>query len=111
MKIFLDDDVAPTREGRIFFADEDGVCCRAATGIFRAVHKAEEIAIVDVAETVDFVGRGNGASEARHDLRRELEAEIHALGSDVEEQVAGRRNRVARAGLNLAEGMQLRGPR
>jgi hypothetical protein len=54
---------------------------------------------------------GEGASEARHDLHREFEAEIYALGSDVENQVAGRRNRVARSAANLAEGMQLRGTR
>ena len=54
-------------------------------GIFRAVHESEEIAIVDVAEAVDFISRDDGGSEARHDLGGELETEIHALSADVEE--------------------------
>lgn len=111
MKVFLDDDVAPACEGGVFFADEDGVCRRAAGGIFGAVNKAQEVAFVEVAETVDFVCRGDGPSKARHDLRGEFKAQIHVLSADMEEQVSGRGNRVARAGANLAKGMQFRGTR
>ena len=58
-----------------------------------------------------FVHRRNGIPDTRHDLRRQLEAQIHALGADVEQQVARRGNRMARSGANLAERMQFRRPR
>ena len=106
VKILLDDDVASAGESGIFLADEDGIGGRAACGIFGAVHEAEQIAFIEVAEAVDFVGSGDGASKASHDLRRELKTEIHALGADVKDQVAGCGNSVARAGADFAEGMK-----
>ena len=85
MKVLLDDDVASTGESGVFIANEDGIGGSAARGVFGAVHEAEEIAFVEVAEAVDFVGGGDGAFEASHDLRGELETEIHALGADVKD--------------------------
>jgi hypothetical protein len=40
-------------------------------------------------------------------LRRQLEAQIHALRADVEEQIAGRGDRMTRARLDFPEWMQL----
>ena len=57
---------------------------------------------------MDFVGGGDGALQARHDLHGELETEIHALGADVKEQVAGRGDGVARAGAKFTKGMKFR---
>jgi len=59
---------------------------------------------------VHLVSRRDGATQPRHDLRRELEAHVHALGPDVEEEIARRRRGVMLA-LDLAKGMQLLGPR
>src|SRR5208282_3913973 len=73
--------------------------------------EADQIAVIEVAEALYFVRRRNGAFEARHDLRLELEAQIHALGANVKKQIARRRDRVARAGVKLAERMQLGRPR
>src|SRR4029077_15438678 len=53
-----------------------------------------------------FIYRRNGVSQTRHKLSSQLEAQIHALGADVEQQVAWRRDRMARSGTNLPEGMQ-----
>ena len=85
VKILLDDDVASAGEGGIFVANEDCIDGCAACGILGAVYKAEEIACVEVAETVDFVGGGDGAFEARRDLRGKLETKIHALGANVKD--------------------------
>ena len=85
VKILLNDDVASAGESGIFVANEDGVDGCAARGIFGAVHKAEEIAFIEVAEAVDFVGGSDGPFEASHDLGGELETEIHALGTDVKD--------------------------
>ncbi len=51
-----------------------------------------------------LVRRRNGIANPRHDLRRQLETQIHALGADVEKQVAGRGNRMALTGANLTKG-------
>src|SRR4029077_142653 len=72
---------------------------------------AEEIAVVEIAKPMHFVDRRNRIAEPGHDLRRQLEAEVHALGANVEEEIARRRARMARARLDLSKGMQLRRPR
>ena len=73
--------------------------------------EAEEIAVVEIAKAMDFIDRRGRVADPGHDLGRQLEAQIHALGANVEEEIAGRGNRMARAGLDLAKGVQLRRPR
>ncbi len=85
MEVLLDDDVASAGESGIFVTNENGVGGRRACGIFGAIHEAEEIAFVEVAEAVDFIDRGDGAFKASHDLRGELETEIHTLAADVKD--------------------------
>ena len=70
----------------------------------------EQVAIVEIFEAMDLVHRGHGLAEARHDLGRQLEAQVHADGADVKQQVAGRRHRVMNA-MDFPEAMQLPGPR
>ncbi len=109
VKILLHDDVASAGESGVLVADEDGVCGRAARRIFRAVHKPEHIAFIEIAKAVNFVGYSNGVLEASHDLHGKLETEIHALGADVKDQIAGRGDGVSRSRANFAEGMQFGG--
>ena len=54
-----------------------------------------------------FVDRRHGVPETRHDLGRHLEAEVHPFGADVEQEIAGRRDRLARSGAELAERVKL----
>ena len=110
MQVLLDDHVAAAGEGRVLLADEGGVDGRLVDGILRAVDETEQVAIVEVLEAVHFVRRGDGAAQPRHDLRRQLEAEIHARGADMEEDVARRRDGVMLA-ADLAERMQFLRPR
>ena len=58
-----------------------------------------------------FIGRGNGIAEPSHDLRRQLETEIHALGANVKEEIAGGGDGMARAGFDFPKRMQFRRPR
>jgi hypothetical protein len=44
-------------------------------------------------------------------LHRRLEAQIYAFDADMKQQVAGRGDSMAPPGANLAEGMQVGGPR
>ena len=70
-----------------------------------------QIAVVEIAKAVHLVDRRDRVAEPRHDLRRQLEAEIHALGADVEQEIAGRGDRMTRSGLDFAERMQFGRPR
>src|SRR5207302_5932860 len=76
-----------------------------------SVDKADEIAIIEIFKAMHFVHGRDSVPEPRHDLRRQLEAEIRALGANVEDQVAGRGHRMARSGLDFLERMQFRRPR
>ncbi len=111
VQILLNDDIAAAREGRILVADQDGLESLVVDGVLGAVHKAEQIAVIKIAESVNFVFDGNRVPERRHDLRCEFEAEIRPRGADVEEQIARRRNRVPRPGGDLAERMEFYRPR
>ena len=54
-----------------------------------------------------FLDGGDGTPDAGHDLGRELEAQIHALGADMEQEISGGRDRMARAAAKFAERMEL----
>ena len=110
VKVLLHDHVAAAGEGRVLLADDGGVDGGLVHRILRAVDEAEQVAIVEVLEAVHFVGRGDGAAEPRHDLRRQLEAQIHARGADMKQDVARRRDGVMLA-ADLAERMQVLRPR
>ena len=73
--------------------------------------RSQEIAVVEVTEAVHFIYRRNGISDARHKLSSKLKAQIHALGTDVEQQVSRRRDRMAISSANLLEWMQVCGSR
>ena len=53
-----------------------------------------------------LIHRGDRVAEPCHDLRREFEAEIHATGADVKQQIAWRGDGMARSRPNFAERMQ-----
>jgi hypothetical protein len=105
MQILLDDDVAAASEGAIFIADDGGINGGLIHRIFRAVDKAEQVAIVEITEAMDLVRHRNRAVEPRHDLRRQLKAQIHAGGPDMQHDVARRRDRMMNA-MDFTKGMQ-----
>src|SRR2546430_11532696 len=76
-------------------------------GVLRPVNKTDEVPAVKVAESVDLVHGGDRASQPSHDLCRQLEAQVHALRSDVEEQIARCRRGAALSRKNLAKLSQL----
>ena len=68
--------VETTRRPRIgvLIADDHEAQSIVARRVLRPVDEAQEIAVVEVAEAVHLVDRGNRGSDPRHDLRRQLEA-------------------------------------
>ena len=111
VQIFLHDHVAAAGEEGVLGSDISGVDRRLRRRVLRAVDETEQIAVVEIAKAMHLVDRRNRVAELRHDLRRQLEAEVHALGANVKHEIARRRDRVARTGLDLPKGMQLRRPR
>ena len=111
VQIFLHDHVAPASEEGIFGAQISGIDRRLRRWILRAIDKANEITVVEIAKTMHFIDQGNGLAEPGHDLRCQLETEIHALGANVKEKIAGCSDGMARAGFYFPKRMQFRRPR
>ena len=101
--VLLDEHVAAADEGRILGADDRRLDGRRSGRILGPVNEAGEIAIVEIAEAMDLVLGRDGAVQAGHDLTRELEAEVHPLGPDVEQDVAGSRDGSAWSAPDLLE--------
>ena len=108
MQVFLHDDIAAAGRRWILVADQDRVERGLPLRVFGAVDKAEEVALVEIAEAVHLVGDRYRIAEAADQLACQLEAQIHALGADVEQDVAGRRDGLARPGPEFAERVQFR---
>ena len=62
VKILLHDDVAASGECGVLVSNQGSVRDGIAARILGAVHKTDEIAFVEVTESVDFVRGGNGVS-------------------------------------------------
>ena len=107
VQVFLHDDIAAAGESRVLAADEGGVERVAAFRIFGAVDKAQEIALVEIAEAVDLVLGRDQSPEPAHDLPGQLEAQIHAPRPDVEQDVARGGDCLARPAAKFAERVQL----
>jgi hypothetical protein len=103
MQIFLRDDIAAARERSILGADERGVDHRLPARVLGAVDEAQEVTVVEVAKPVHLVDSGDRIAELSHDLRRNLEAQVHPLGADMKQEIARSRDSLARSGLELAE--------
>ena len=107
MQVFLHGHIAAAGEAAILVADQHRIERSLALRVFGAVDKAQEVALVEIAKAVHLVGDRNRVAQTRHDQARQLEAQIHALGADVKQDVARRGDRVARSGAEFPERVQL----
>ena len=103
MQIFLRDHVATACESCVFRANEGGVDHRLSARVLGAVDEPQKVAVVEVAKAVHLVDRGHRIAEPPHDLRRHLEAQVHPLGADMEQEIARSGDCVARSSPELAE--------
>src|ERR1700739_4116520 len=73
VEVFLHDDVAAGGERGVLLADKHSIdgC---SPWILRPIDKAEQVALIEVAKTLDFVHRRNSISQTRHKLSGKLEA-------------------------------------
>ena len=93
VQVLLHDDVAAAGVHGILVADDGRGVHLGTGGIRGAVHEAQQVARVEVAEAGHLVHHGYGVAERRQQQPLELEREVAALGPDVEEEVARRRHR------------------
>ncbi len=106
MKIFLDQDVAAAGEGSVLFANERSLKRSRVSRILRAIDETDEVAIFEVTEALGFVGNRNCVSDAFHDLCRQLEADIHPPGADMEQHIARSSDSMPIAAPKLPERMK-----
>lgn len=109
MDVLLHDDVAASRTIGVLVGDEHGVRDRGADGVGGAVDEAQQVAGVEVAEALRIVHYLRGITELEKKLALKLEADVAAVGADVEEQVAGCGHGGMAVPGDLTEGPQLLG--
>lgn len=108
MHVLLHDHVGAPGEGRVLNADQYGAGGLLPDRVLRTVDEAEQVALVQIAETGHLVGDGDRAPQPSHDLRAEGETEVLAGGPDVEDQVARGGRGVMAGAAQLPERVQLR---
>jgi len=103
VEIFLHDHIAAADERGILLADKSGVDHRFTARILGTVDESQEVAVIEVTKAVDLVDHRHRVAEARHNVHRHLEAKVHPLRTDMEQQVPWRGNRMARSGPDFPE--------
>ena len=85
--------VAAAREVGILVTDPRGDDGVGAIGVLGAVDEPQQVALLEEPEAVHLVDDGHGAGHRGEDPAAELEAHVHGIALDVEEQIArcGRR--------------------
>jgi hypothetical protein len=111
VQVLLHNYVAARCEESIFGTDIRSVDCRLRSRALRAIDKADEITIIEIPKAMYFVDHGNRIAELCHDLLCQLETEVHALCTNVKQQIARRSDCLPRASLDFPKRMQLRWPR
>lgn len=107
--VLLHDDVAAAGAVGVLVGDEHGVGHGGADGVGGAVDEAQQVAGVEVAEALGVVDNRRSVAELEQQLALKLEADVAAVGADVEEQVAGGGHGGMAGAGDLAEGPQLLG--
>lgn len=107
--VLLHDDVAAAGARGVLAGDEHGVGHGGADRVGGAVDEAEQVAGVKVAEALRVVDDGGGVAQLGQQLALKLEADVAAVGADVEQQVARRGHGRVLGAADLAEGVQLGG--
>ena len=108
MRILLHDHIAAAGKCVIFVADKDSFDGFVAPRILRAIDKSKKITIIEIAKSVHFIDWSNSVTDSSHNLRSKLEAQIHALGANMKQQVAGCGDRMPGACPNFSKRMKFR---
>ncbi len=108
MQILLHDDVAAAGELGIFVADHREIDRLASGRILSAIDKADHRAHVEVTKAVHLVDDPDRIAELAEQSGGKLEAEVHRIGADVQQEVTRGRDGDALAGAELPKRLQRR---
>jgi hypothetical protein len=106
VQVLLHDHVAAPCEGGILVPDQRRPRGGGTGGVFGAVDKADQVAVVEVAEAVHLGCDGHRAAEPAHDLAGQFEAQVHPHGADMEQHVAGGSDGMPRSCFYFSERME-----
>jgi len=109
-EVLLNYHVAAGREGRVLAAYQGGVDRTLVLWVLCPINETDQVPAVEVTEPVDFVHGRDGGSEPGDDLGGQIEAEVHPLRPDVEEDIALRRDGVAVSRAYFTEPVKLGRP-
>ena len=76
VQVLLDHQVAAAGEFEVVLADEGGGMRRLPIRVLRAIDEAEQVPVIEEAETLHLVHRGDRALQPDQYLRRQLEAQV-----------------------------------
>src|SRR5712664_1386668 len=107
MEVLLNNHIAACGERRILTGYEGGINRVLTLGILCSIDKANEVTAVKVTKPMNLINRADCGSKPSHDLRRQLEAQIHALRPNMPEQVARCRDSMTLSRPYLAKLVQL----
>src|SRR3984957_11551049 len=94
-------DIASAGERRVGIVDRHRRECGATSWILCPVDKTEQITLVEIFEPMNLIDDSGAAAQPVHDLSRDLEAQIHLRGADVEEEIARGRHCVVPLPVDL----------
>ena len=111
MEVLLRHDVAAPRERGVLFPDHERSASGRAVGVLGPVHEPQQVALIEGAEPVHLVDHTRASHQPAAQPLGELEAQIQAMGADVEQQIAGRGRRDVPGAGKAGKGMQRGGAR
>src|SRR3989442_13598575 len=111
MEILLNNHIAARGERRILAGYEGGINRVLTLGVLCSIDKTDEVAAVKVTKPMNLVNRADCGSKPSNNLRRQFEAQVHALRPNMPEHVARCRDCMTLSGPYLAKLVQLSWPR
>src|ERR1700729_1834930 len=110
MQILLHDDVASAGKLRIFTANESRLRHCVSYRVLGSIHESQKISGFEVAESMHFVGARRAGSQLIEDGSGQLEAQIEAKCTNVEQKVTRSGRCESRASFDGAKRMQVARP-
>ncbi|MNN52802.1 hypothetical protein D3C81_1675220 [compost metagenome] len=106
VQVFLHQHIAARGKQRVFIADHREVGSLATDRVFGAIDKADDAAHIEIAKALNFIDDRDRVSKGREQLRGQLEAQVHLLGANVQQDVARRCQRSTSFAAELAKPVQ-----
>ncbi|MND78227.1 hypothetical protein D3C80_699370 [compost metagenome] len=111
VQVLLHQHIAAATEGRVFITDQGELGYLATDRVLGAIDEADDAAHVEIAKALHFIHHLDRIAQGRHQLGGQFKAQVHLVGADVQEDVAGGGRCAAPFYAKLTERVQGRWPR